>query len=589
MLLEGYHGSNYKAVISISKIDLYLFKDSDVYKYHKKEKIYESILSYINTVSRGIDKERFTINFDGFDCVFYRTGNTSLWKDFIQSMFGSEKIPDSYFRTQFPSYLLLKQIDENIYCVSAGKGNDLIDKFKDKLFGISLVPKLISKDESVIKYISDYRVYGRRSSTKFSNRGTSNFSFEQNLESIYNELSASFNHEIQKKIGLSPELNKDGSVSSKEISVNFGANIHINKQISFDELDNVLKRVHDLSIDDNANNFVINFLVAANKVGFVQSDITKDFLEYVNTNVHMINFAYNHNLNNNISEYRLVNSSDNLISENELIGLGIVSISSLDNVREYAIKSIKSDKTANSILKGRYLKSNNVFDELKQEYVLFELLDQEFNYKSKQVYLMDGTWYIFIEQFMSFLNNSYVSIFNDSKKYCENIFNTDHINIDYKSFKNEEELKDAISSNPNIIDADMVYIDGVEIADAIYLRDNEIILIHNKSSFSGSGMRDITGQIISSAQVISRIRNRNYTSVDKIEDYFKKLKVKNKSSYDPMISKLITLFNDNNTSITYICGFVDSVKINVNSNYIKYLIDTTRHKLEELQYNFYFY
>jgi uncharacterized protein (TIGR04141 family) len=579
--------NNFKAVISISKIDQELFKDSDDYKYHKKDDVYESILSYVKTISKSLDKERFITNHNGYDCIFYRTGSDSKWKGFIQSLFSDSTIPDTYFKTQFPSYLILKQIDGMVYCITAGRGNNLIENYKDKLFGISLVPKLVNKDDSVIKYISDYRVYGRRSSTKFANRGTSNFSFEQNLESIYNELSASFNHEIQKSLGLTPEVNQDGSESTREISVSFGANIHINKQVSIDELDSVIKRVHELSIDDSANNFVINFLVAANKVGFVQSDIAKEFINHVDSNPDIINFAYNHNLNNNLEEYELVNVNDNPISSNELMNLGITSIKSLEDLREYIVKSIKDNKSANSIIKGRYLKTNYEFEELKKEYVLFELLDQEFNYKGKQVYLMDGTWYVFIEQFMNFLNQSYLNIFNESKKYCKRIFNKENIDIDYKSFKNENELKEEISKNPNIIDADMIYIDGVEIADAIYLKDKEIILIHNKSSFDGPGMRDITGQISSSAQIISKIRNRNYTSSNKIDNYFDKLKEKNGTNYDSMISNLITLFNDNNTAIRYICGFVEPLKKNVKSNYIKYLLDTTKHKLEELQYDFY--
>ncbi|MDR4969210.1 MAG: hypothetical protein RG740_06295, partial [Acholeplasmataceae bacterium] len=281
------------------------------------------------------------------------------------------------------------------------------------------------------------------------------------------------------------------------------------------------------------------------------------------------------------------NSSANQVPSIDFSSLGVASISSLNDLREYVVKSIKSKKSANSILKGRFLKTNQDFDELKKEYALFELLDQEFSYKGKQVYLMDGTWYVFIDQFMSFLNQSYLKIFNDSQKYCKHVFNEEHVNIDYKVFSNENELKTIISNNTSVIDADMVYIDGVEIADAIYISDKEIMLIHNKSSFDGAGMRDVTGQIVSSAQIISRIRNRNYTSEDKITKYFEKLLEKNGSDYDPMISKLVTLFNDYNTSITYICGFIDPIKKNIKSNYIKYLLDTTKHKLEELQYNFY--
>ena len=581
--------NNYTTIISISKVDVDRFLEGEDYKYHKHKNVYESFISFLKSSTKSYDSEVNHINNAEFDIFLYHTGNIASWKEFIQSMFNNVNLPDGYFKTRFPSYLLVRKIDDSIYCMTAGMANHLIDQYKDKIFGISLIPKLVKKDENIIRFISDHRVYGRRNATKLSNRTTSNFSFEQNLEAIYSEMGTSLKSDIQQKLGLNPIMNDDGSISRKEINVTFNANVRINKQITFNEMNKVLDTVHKLAIDNTKNNFVVNFLVPVDKKGIKQTTVTKSYMDYVNANPMKIELAYNHDLNNAMENYTICNLRDDRVSESELASCGITALNDLNDIKSFIINSIANGKSSINILQQRKIKTDSYDDVLKHDYKLFELLETEYLFDSINVYLMEGVWYQFIEDYLEFLNKSYEELFDSSQQICSKLFSSPNLNLDIKKFRIENDLKNEVVINKRLIDSDMVYIDNVEIADAIYLENNEIILIHYKTKFNGSGMRDISGQINTSARIISEIRNMNYTSEEKLSDYITDLKGKNGSEYNQMIDTFYNLVINSATKITYISGFVEKVKRDVNSNYIKYLLDTTKHQLELLQYMFYFY
>jgi hypothetical protein len=168
------------------------------------------------------------------------------------------------------------------------------------------------------------------------------------------------------------------------------------------------------------------------------------------------------------------------------------------------------------------------------------------------------------------------------------VFSKTQLNIDVKQCETENELKSIINSSPKLLDSDCVLVDNVEIADGIYLVNDSIVFLHNKTKFTGAGVRDVTGQISTSAKTISEIRNKNYSTQDKMKQYVDNLKKKNPTLHS-MVDDFASRIDDANTNIVYYAVFTDDVKRDTSSNYIKYLLDTTRHHLEALQYSLFFY
>ena len=58
--------SCHKAVISVSKIDIQVFKDSKEYRLHKKVDIYDAFLSFVKACTKSHDKEYYFTEFENF-------------------------------------------------------------------------------------------------------------------------------------------------------------------------------------------------------------------------------------------------------------------------------------------------------------------------------------------------------------------------------------------------------------------------------------------------------------------------------------------------------------------------------------------
>ena len=222
-----------KVNMSISKIDEERVKDTNEYKDNpnfKNLSLYEQTKCIIEVRLENETpiKQEVTHVFDWKSHLyFYNKSNESQWKKFVQNLLEEsmqENIDESIFLTNFPSFLIMNEVNQNVYVITSGQSNQIVDEIKDKHFGIELISKLVDEDDEVIKHLADNRIYGRRNATKYYNRGTSKFSSERNYESIYNELGTALKSDIQEKIGLPKD--------KRTISVTFGQLIQIHKALN---------------------------------------------------------------------------------------------------------------------------------------------------------------------------------------------------------------------------------------------------------------------------------------------------------------------------------------------------------------------
>jgi hypothetical protein len=141
----------------------------------------------------------------------------------------------------------------------------------------------------------------------------------------------------------------------------------------------------------------------------------------------------------------------------------------------------------------------------------------------------------------------------------------------------------------NLIYADKVLMDAVEIADAIYLYGPDIILMHNKTEFNRAGVSDVLSQILTSSQYLKKTQlssaENDFSSFD---EYITKLMEKN-----PSKEQLVKSFKENVSNrkgkIIYIANFIKNVSSKTKSNYTKYLLFSAKQHLIEDKYNLYFY
>jgi hypothetical protein len=333
--------------------------------------------------------------------------------------------------------------------------------------------------------------------------------------------------------------------------------------MTFDEIDEVIKNVNQLlTLNDN---FIIHYLVPINKQGIKQSTVDDAFLDYIKDHVDELHIAYDHEINVSFSNYLLYDHNNNLIDQDE-INLSIQkNMDSLDDLETYIKYKISNSKRPERILKNYHLIKGISTSQYDYKYSIFSLLNQEFDYKNKRCYLIEGDWFVFIDSYMSHLETAYKYLYKSSEEFWIDNDYANKFNYYHHGLTNEQLLKDQIKNNPLVIDADLKLYKGIELADAILIDTNQIIFMHNKHKFDGSSARDLNGQIETSASIINHYRSQGFDNG--FDNYIDKLKIKN-----PNLTSMIDAFKDlvvnPNTKIIYVACFIDQVDISTNSNYI---------------------
>jgi hypothetical protein len=570
---------------SITRIDLDLYKSSEKYRLYSIEDVYESFFHYID---KAVESKGITVYSrveEDYHSYVYTYGNEVEWKEMISDLVLQE-IPDKgFFYTKYPSFIIVISVKEDVYCVTGGLANHLISDYKDKMFGVNLICKIVEPTDQIIRHVSDRRVYGRINSSKVSNRTASSFVNERNYESIFNEFGTVIETEVQKVLGIRPQFDKDGNKLEKDVFINFASTIHIGKPTSFSELKEITKSIAQIMDDAVPFKFVINFLVPVNQVGIKQKEVYEEFYKYIVEHPSELNIGYNYEINKLIDLSRFRNSGNSPVKQEFIEKYSTKTMNDINDLKKLLVNYL-TEKESPGILKNYYFKFDTNEHE-KSKVKLRELLDQEFSYKGiQQVYLIEGTWYRFLDDYTDFLNQEYEVFYDSSIEKCTELFGSNHIDLDVKAFRIESDLKKEILKRDNLIDADMRYIKSIEIADAIYIENNDVYLLHNKTTFNGPGSRDITGQINTSMRLISSIRSRDPELLKEFNKYIKSLKDKNKDKIG-LIDDFKRLLRNSTSRIIYIASFTDSTSRDTNSNYIKYLLHITNKQLTSQNFEFY--
>jgi hypothetical protein len=143
-----------------------------------KNKIIEKIKNSIKIDNKElIEKNYLSTEYEDYIIHFFCVGNNVVWKDFVLNLFEKSIIEfeknrniNELMSTRFPSFIITKDFDEEIYLITAGQGNAIVNNMRDMFFGVEILSKIIGNDSPVIKNIYDNKVSGLRNTEKFMNR-----------------------------------------------------------------------------------------------------------------------------------------------------------------------------------------------------------------------------------------------------------------------------------------------------------------------------------------------------------------------------------------------------------------------------------
>lgn len=498
-------------------------------------------------------------DYDDFTVLYLNSVREPIWKNLIRGMFGDKEM--EVFNTS-SSYLIFTIIENTIFAMTGGRGSNYISKFIEKNFGLYLLPKIIDKDNPVLKKIVENNTSGNNFSTQRVTKNATSVLSEEKISSIYKELSICVSTTLARDLGIDLEESK------RLISISSGDSFVIKKSLSLSDLKKVLNTI--ITISKRNDKFVLNYFVPCEKKRKKSSDLD--------------NIMYNLIANNQVNTFEIIaedveqyfssytyvlqNDNDILIQDEEEIKFNRVYEKMLElNKGKLSINFVKN------FLKNSYiytLDSNGI----KQIYDkrLYDMLRGSVEQEKESFYFLNGRWYAFEDSYFNMLDEMYKKIINKNNELYDTL-NINRFNIlTCNSNISEDAYNMSFENNDKVIVAHKSFLKNVEIADLIFWDDNYLFLMCNKSVFSGPGTRDLSNQIEMSYSILAHILD---AQINQIDLYYDKLRDSEKEKLDKKYFQ--TLFKEK--KIVYIAGYSEGFSDKTKSIYCKYLIKELYQKI----------
>lgn len=517
--------------------------------------IKNKIIVYLsNCIKKGKDNVLIS-DYDEFSLMLIKSKRNPIWKNIVEYMINNGKIAEDIDNktiiNESTSYILFTVIDNKIYVMTGGRGANYINKFIEKNYGLYLIPKIVDKNNPIIKKVVENNITGNNLSTERITKNVTSVSMEDSLGSIYRELNIQVSKEIAKKLGVI------GIEDNKQISILSGDSVVIRKSISLNELKVILKTLSKL--ENKEDNFILNYFVPIRKKGIKLSYLKEKMIQSIQ-NEELNKFQL---VSDNISQYYYSSYKYQLIKEGECVFESFSPIEFKD-----IIDTIRDDK-------GKLYKT-------KIEEVLYEYEMETLNENGETVivperiinllrgciedekycfYLLNGSWYVFEEHFFEKLDEKYKSLYDNLKKESDDIVKKYNL---LKIAPNEDKYNGMFVEDKRIIKVHTHEIKFIELADLIFFDERNTYLMCNKGSFNGEHVRDLENQITTSSKMIELVLKNDKELIKK---YYNELDSKEKEKISQ--EEFLKLFNKN---IVFIAGFTNNYKKETRSPYAKYLL-----------------
>ena len=577
---------------SIYRID---FERTDDFLNTPPEKNYEK---YINLVISGIldtviqkvgyrkSSSFEKVKYHGFEGVFFKTVHAPSWKGIATLIiqgneleYGSTDIHRGLLDNINASYVLLYRYKNSVYALTGGFGSHYITSFIERNFGMYLLPKCINSNEPVLRQILQSNLTGNLLSSTRANRFATNFNVEKDLSGIFRELDIEVNSETASEFGIRIGDNE----RKKKINIISKDSLIIRRSFSLSELVNILQKVDALY--GKRDRFALNYLVSARKRNYRNVELLES-LSAEFTNGRFSNFEI---IGNNLTNY--ISDGRNYILKDGNGNQALIATEpfDMDALFEY-LNTLEVNKDvaffSNFLKKWTLTVEDSAGIKFINEMSIFNAIQGfiEYGEEREPIYLYNGLWYVFDQTYSEALDAEFLTF------YTQNEMTSTPIMQDFalhQQVANETAYNAALEIRENIIVAHCVKMSNVEIADAIFWDDQTIYLMHNKGSFDGEGTRDVTNQIITSAEFLQKTLF-SLERIPTLNQYYQRIVAQREQHGN--VRSIITQqeFADLfiNRKIVYIAGYLDNYRLNTRSTYAKYLTIETGKRLATKGYGF---
>ena len=473
-----------EAQYSIYKISFEEIEETFEIKHESTEIGYEEevinalICSILKILEKRPQSIAHRVQYKEFNGVVFKTINEPNWKDVVKQMIdGNEytktqlKLPKGFLTNSNISYVLFYVDSGNLFAITGGYGSIYIKKFINKNFGLYLLPKLVKRDNPVLRQIVENNLIGNQISTNRANRKTTSFLMEQDMSNIFRQLCVEIDRDVADVLGITFQ---DDEPKSKKINIINKDSLVIRRSFTLYDLKKVLSKIKIL--EHRKDNFALNYLVLAKKRNIKNCDLLELLVQDLQLNK-LENFVL---VGDEYQDY-YINADDYLIMD----GSGNTYIRQREPITLLDIFSkLKDDniKLTKSFLLT-FLKHWTVttFDNsgniVLYPITIFDALQGFVEYNSPRIfcYLFNGSWYVFDYTYEDMLLRSYQTLFDIKKSKADNIKTTFKLQ---KTASSEDIYNRSYYNSTEIIVTQTALISNIEISDLIYWNDNTIYLMH---------------------------------------------------------------------------------------------------------------
>ena len=559
----------YETQFSIYKVDyersIKYFDEEHNIKISSYSELENSIL---DVIKKAVLKKRKNeiVNFtnNGFKGLVFKTYHYPTW----YGMIGNIIEEDIDLSNTHISYILSYLKDDNIFLLTGGLGSNYISEYTQKNYGLYLLTKIMKENSPAIKSVLENKMSGNRLSSKHSNRNVTTINIENDMSSIFRELSLEIDKEMIELLGIEVDENK----KIKNLNLIAKDSFVIRKSISIENLIVVLNKLID--IEKNDDNFSLGYFIDAKKNGYSYKKLNELFIQYlmhgIGENFILVGDEYSeYCFGGNLyvvqdNEQNTVYKSDIPITINDLYKNCLpepITKASIERLLKYSLVVYNDKEIILYPTKIKQCMQGYIENENRQPFFLF-----------------NDKWLMFDNNFIDNLDrefkNNYAQMIKIDKKLRDILSNDD-------TSLTEDAYNKTFKDSTEIILAHTILSNNIELADLIYFDEENLYLIHNKLKFQGNGARDVLNQILTSAEFINHYLMEKKSLLEKYyEDILEKYP--NNKIKDISKDEFIDLFSK--TNVYYVAGFMHNLSDSTDSNYAKYITIDTNKKLNEKGY-----
>ena len=476
------------------------------------------------------EKELKKDEIDGFKLtLFYGKSQSSpKWKDFIQEIAKSDQDLSSRSISVSESFvLLIEKTKERIYCVTGGIGYFSIRPFIEDEFGLSVLSRIIKKDDRVLRVSKERNLTGGvLGSTKYF-RSNFNLFENQSFGIFYQELRAKLDERILKDMfGFSEKEIKRGLFCIAKSSFSISKRITVNRALSI-----ILSAEKVLSELPAAE---INDVIPINRrdqktISRLNVELDDSLWRNYSQDTEAFTFdlcdqEYEKYLTASTYVVRKGVSSTNFFGNQEFEKLDDISLL-FDELRKSPLAPSNKDDFL-KIVHSLKILSFSEDGSLLTENGLFKHLIAEIHFDDHSYFYVDKRWYQLRQSFIKNLNESCNSFFHESQ-------NGHLISKKWSLTDDKNEFNAQFVGEENSLVLDRITPDGIEPCDLLRWDDDRLYIIHVKDGF-GNTMRDLCSQLFIAAQ---HIENDRRGQKSYIKSVYRTLKERANSSY-PYFEKI---------------------------------------------------